>query len=373
MILIIDHQIAQDILQFCHKRGHSVVFCEEKLQKQQSNSSQKTTVAVADVTEVTEIKTVATASKVEADDVVLPVTKASIARIEDRIFTTTATLLDSGSMLSYITIGHANALNLQPLSYQELNVETFMNPEAQRIKAPIFEIIVRCINDDEKSILVRGVTRITDDLLMAKLSSGFYLVKTQLGNVICGQGPTVSHVHPKNVHAFTVAAKYSNDDKLCDKVIEEHIQLDVGGLNGDPNLTEKEIAIRHFNETYSRAEDGTFIVRLPWRTDDPDLKSNLHLAFHRLRSTMAALQAKGKASAYVKFFDVHKQRGFMERVPNGLAPELEKLVHNLSHHAVEKESATTPIRAVFDCSAKQHNNDNPLMIYCMLVHPTCQI
>uniref|UniRef100_A0AC35FLF5 Uncharacterized protein n=1 Tax=Panagrolaimus sp. PS1159 TaxID=55785 RepID=A0AC35FLF5_9BILA len=185
-------------------------------------------------------------------------------------------------------------------------------------------------------------------------------LKTQLGNVVCGQGPTVTNTPAKNVHVFTVASKYSNPDKLYDKVIEEHIKLDVGGLNGDPKLTEKEIAVRHFNETYQRDEDGTFVVRLPWKTDNPDLKSNLGLAFARLQSTFLNLQKKGLATEYIKFYDVHKQRKFIECVENGLAPEPEKIVHYLAHHAVVKESATTPLRAVFDCSAKQHPNDHSL-------------
>uniref|UniRef100_A0A914PJS7 Peptidase aspartic putative domain-containing protein n=1 Tax=Panagrolaimus davidi TaxID=227884 RepID=A0A914PJS7_9BILA len=347
----------------CQKPGHSVVFCEEKCRQLQSKAAQKTTVAVV---ETSEIATVTTASKTSAEDVVLPVTKAAIASPEDHTFHRTPTLLDSGSMLSYITLGHAQALKLQPLSYEELNVETFMNSTTQKIKAPVYEVIVNCINEDKKSILVRGVIRITDDLLMAskrttdskvlfetvkpkiligsdylwkfldseQLASGFYLVKTQLGNVVCGQGPTVTNTSAKNVHAFTVASKYSNPDKLYDKVIEEHIKLDVGGLNGDPKLTEKEIAVRHFNETYQRDEDGTFVVRLPWKTDNPDLKSNLGLAFARLQSTFSNLQKRGLATEYVKFYDVHKQRKFIERVENGLAPEPEKMVHYLAHHAV---------------------------------------
>ena len=45
------------------------------------------------------------------------------------------------------------------------------------------------------------------------------------------------------------------------------------------------------------------------------------------------------------------QRGFIEKVSNMQPMEV---CHYLPHHAVKKDSPTTPIRVVFDCSAKPH-------------------
>ena len=56
-----------------------------------------------------------------------------------------------------------------------------------------------------------------------------------------------------------------------------------------------------------------------------------------------------------------EKRGFIERIDNSLTP---KAVHYIPHHPVKKESTTTPIRIVYDCSCKQ-SPDSPSLNDCL--------
>ena len=60
-------------------------------------------------------------------------------------------------------------------------------------------------------------------------------------------------------------------------------------------------------------------------------------------------------------------RGFIEQVE----PPLGQFnVHYIPHHAVEKDSPTTPIRVVFDCSCRQ-SSGYPYLNDCLLIGSPC--
>ena len=53
---------------------------------------------------------------------------------------------------------------------------------------------------------------------------------------------------------------------------------------------------------------------------------------------------------YSNIIDKQEARGFIERVePIDAQPN----VHFISHHSVAKDSSTTPLHIVFDCSCRQ--------------------
>ena len=62
----------------------------------------------------------------------------------------------------------------------------------------------------------------------------------------------------------------------------------------------------------------------------------------------------------------YEQRGFIEEVH----PEERSagVVHYLAHHGVTKDSVTTPVRVVFDCSAKVGHDPSPSD--CLLTGPS---
>lgn len=70
---------------------------------------------------------------------------------------------------------------------------------------------------------------------------------------------------------------------------------------------------------------------------------------------------------YSKVINDQIERGFIEKVDsrNNYNHEL----HYLSHHGVKKDSLTTPVRIVYDCSAKQ-SPDSLSLNDCLLTGPS---
>lgn len=62
----------------------------------------------------------------------------------------------------------------------------------------------------------------------------------------------------------------------------------------------------------------------------------------------------------------YQNRGFIEKVD---AAQLSDYAHYFPHHPVKKESSTTPIRIVFDCSCRQNAN-SPSLNDCLDVEPS---
>ena len=60
-------------------------------------------------------------------------------------------------------------------------------------------------------------------------------------------------------------------------------------------------------------------------------------------------------------------RGFIERVKS---TDNESSIHYIPHHVVEKDSPTTPIRIVFDCSCRQ-SSGYPCLNDCLLIGSPC--
>lgn len=110
-----------------------------------------------------------------------------------------------------------------------------------------------------------------------------------------------------------------------------------------------------YNQTTTRAEDGRYIVELPFRQGDRELGDSRNAAIRRLSS----LERKGSQyeqqwQTYKKFMETYLELGHMEIVPQ---EEIEKQPQcYLPHHAVFKpESTTTKLRVVFDASASTTN------------------
>ena len=70
--------------------------------------------------------------------------------------------------------------------------------------------------------------------------------------------------------------------------------------------------------------------------------------------------------AYDNLISEQAKRGFIERVQ---ATYSASGVHYIPHHPVKKDSATTPIRIVYDCSCRQSQNQ-PSLNDCLMVGPT---
>ena len=113
--------------------------------------------------------------------------------------------------------------------------------------------------------------------------------------------------------------------------------------------------------------DGSYNLRFPWKEDHPPLPSNFSVCEKRLRSLARRLaHTPDILQAYGDIISEQETRGFIERVQTKSTTDC---THYVPHHPVKKESATTPIRIVYDCSCRQSQNQ-PSLNDCLMVGPT---
>jgi len=73
----------------------------------------------------------------------------------------------------------------------------------------------------------------------------------------------------------------------------------------------------------------------------------------------------GLLQMYNNIISDQLNRGFIEKVYTSEQPGL---THFIPHHCVKKNSVTTPIRIVYDCSCRQ-SKDHPSLNNCLLTGP----
>ena len=93
---------------------------------------------------------------------------------------------------------------------------------------------------------------------------------------------------------------------------------------------------------------------LPWKLNAPELPSNYQSARSQLNKLLDKLrQQPEQLKLYDNIIKEQLNNAFIEEVP-GKVDHTEG--HYLPHHAVRKDSVTTPIRVVFNCSSKAAKN-----------------
>ena len=99
------------------------------------------------------------------------------------------------------------------------------------------------------------------------------------------------------------------------------------------------------------------------------MPDNKTLSFVRLQSTTKKLERMGKLTDYDNIMQEQLSMGMIELAPK---ESNQAKVHYIPHHAVIKEeSQTTPLRIVYDCSAKS-NNTTPSLNECLETGPPLQ-
>ncbi|RLU22403.1 hypothetical protein DMN91_004681 [Ooceraea biroi] len=113
---------------------------------------------------------------------------------------------------------------------------------------------------------------------------------------------------------------------------------------------------RHFAITHSRADDGRYIVRLPFRTNPPiAIGESKRAAERQIASLSRQMQANPTLfKEYSAFLDEYESLGHMRRAPrNDLS--VEPRVY-FPHHPVFRESSSTSrLRVVFNASSRTSN------------------
>lgn len=114
---------------------------------------------------------------------------------------------------------------------------------------------------------------------------------------------------------------------------------------------------QHFIDNFQRAQDGKFVVKLPFKENLSQLGESKHMATQRFQT----LERKFSKDAilkerYSQFIQEYISLGHMSPIGN-INESHGNRINYLPHHGVSKEtSATTKLRVVFDASAKTSTN-----------------
>ena len=133
--------------------------------------------------------------------------------------------------------------------------------------------------------------------------------------------------------------------------------LDTIGINPEAPNIEDQMTQEYYNNTVEY-KDNQYWVRLPWKLNAPSLPTNYTNARGQLIHMWSKLRKK--ESMLLKYDQIIKsqlENKFIEKVEE---PVNHNIGHYLPHHAVKKDSVTTPIRVVFNCSSKASKQGNSL-------------
>ncbi|XP_060570545.1 uncharacterized protein LOC132728870 [Ruditapes philippinarum] len=105
--------------------------------------------------------------------------------------------------------------------------------------------------------------------------------------------------------------------------------------------------------------NGRYTAKLPWKEDHATLPTNYDITKKRTENVIRRLrQDPSSLQTYGEIINDQEKRGFIEKVDEGITPQHK--IHYIPHHGVKKDSVTTPIRIVYDCSCHQSRNQPSL-------------
>ncbi|XP_066983816.1 uncharacterized protein [Macrobrachium rosenbergii] len=125
----------------------------------------------------------------------------------------------------------------------------------------------------------------------------------------------------------------------------DHLSVDCSEIT-----EQKWKVLENFESTITYSEiDKQYVVALSWNGNKRRLTSNFGLALNRLEQQCVKCQDTQYLERYQKILKGQEDRRFIERVEYFKTEDC----HFLAHHGVKKDSATTSIKIVFDCSVRQ--------------------
>jgi hypothetical protein len=179
-------------------------------------------------------------------------------------------------------------------------------------------------------------------------NNGMVAQKTNIGWIITGPALNSKEIKPIKKMSFVTNIELNN---LLETFFEQE------EVNKQRALTEAEMACEeHFQKTHSRNKDGSYTVRIPFKTERKPLGESKTLAVARLLQIEKKFTREPRyKEEYHKFIKEYLELGHMKKCNKVSSEE----TYFIPHHAVLKESSTTTkLRVVFDASANTKNGEN---------------
>ena len=383
----------------CHKRHHSSL-CEKKRDEnteiQQNCTERKTTQLHSSLTQ-------------ERRDVLL---KTAVAPVHGRELCASANILfDEGAQQTFITEEFAREINMQVTGKESVQLSGFGDTEGRVRNFDTGSLLVEARNGDKISLKVMVVPEIAvpittfevdtkrmkylqglklahpgmkDDVFNISLLIGADHYWDFVGNrTVRGKGPTAVESKlgyllsgPVNRKTSTSLAATSMMHVMLSHREEEgdlekfwEIENIGAEVTQKPEVTSLQEVMKNYQDSNIRLDDNKFIAKLPWKDDHPELPTNENIARKRTQGVIQRLRRDPKMlKMYADIISDQEKRGFIEKIDASESHVTTSRIHYIPHHPVKKESSTTPIRIVYDCSCRQ-NAESPSLNDCLSSSP----
>ncbi|XP_006815922.1 uncharacterized protein LOC100369222 [Saccoglossus kowalevskii] len=313
-------------------------------------------------------------------------------------------LFDEGATRSFITTELASKLGIKSIRSEVIHLAAFGDKNSRARSLEVATLTLHTItgaNCDINALIVPEISTLMKNFVTPSIrnlphlrglklaqpvsSIDSFTVSLLIGadfywdvvedHVIRGPGPTAvsskfgyllsgpicqgisSETNATILHVMTHV--YEEVSKLQSYWDLETIGIKDDSSKSDINVDNFEI----FRDTHLRVENGKYIARLPWKRDHPPLPTNYDITEKRTRAMVRKLTPE-LLQTYDKIINDQKSRNFIEEVKD----DDNTRGHYLPHHSVKKDSITTPIRVVYDCSYK--SRDSPSLNDCLETGPS---
>ena len=171
-------------------------------------------------------------------------------------------------------------------------------------------------------------------------------VQSKLGYLL--SGPVSSSENTRNLQVFHTAIHPIED---CFSISQFWDVESAGTLPSPKPLPVNSFFTSYLKSSIGRTPDGSIVAKFPWKDNHPPLPSNRNVCEGRARSLARKLSCTPDLmSLYGDIIADQLKRGFIEQVKVSHIPEE---CHFIPHHPIKKDSTTTPLRIVYDCSCRQ--------------------
>ncbi|XP_052227388.1 uncharacterized protein LOC127842105 [Dreissena polymorpha] len=175
-------------------------------------------------------------------------------------------------------------------------------------------------------------------------------VKSKLGYLLSGpvHTGTTSKTTGKSHMMNVIATRPPNAS-----ILERFWKLESMGVTSDGQDQKELDYIQEYQDKCIAFRDGRYEVKLPWKQDHAPLPTNFEIALKRTMGTIHRLRREPEMlQQYHEVIKEQERRGFIEKVcVDKESPS--QTVHYIPHHPVRKDSSTTPVRVVYDCSCRK--------------------
>lgn len=381
----------------CHKRHHTSL-CGSDLAKPKQNepntqdkcnnpSQQKNEKKSSLLTPVAQP---VHASSMTASSTVL--LKTAITQVSAADRTVSATIMfDEGATRSFLTQELASALQLTPTSNEGISLSTFgdtttkskslnkvtLTLHTKAGPASISALVVPRISVPMKNLITTEVQNLPHiiglDLAHPVTGDSSFDIQVLIGadyywqfvgdTIIRGPGPTAvassfgyllsgplygtATYADNNVPIFHV-----NTTSNVAHDVQAYWDLETIGIRDDPTDNRyPDLSVNDYCADYIDLNDGQYVAKLPWKHNHPLLPTNFYVCNKRTRAMVRKLDLEQRL-IYDQIIQEQLDKDFIAMVPDDDTSQ----GHYIPHHAVKKDSPTTPFRIVYDCSFKTRNN-----------------